>query len=410
MKICFFSLFLICILSACGDKDDDPAPSPTPPKLIPERVIFSGAGDLGIFDPSIERDPGTGRLWMSYSSVDSSIYYPRSVYWGVSVRLAYSDDNGTSWQDADVVVGPKQEMLLGPLPESDPAATIPINSKGTWQSETSSLIYDPSAPIEARWKLIWFQYLHANSVSYFADYSWIALKTAATPLGLATASPIKLFGGLGLRPESANTVAPTFAPTGGVPAIRLNTDLTQTLPEADLAELSLCVFAEPGLHATTSSLYLTIFCADVITMPATKYLVHFRCSSPCDITNAANWQYLGRLLTPADAQVATDLTHFQAPDWVEKDNKMYLLTTPVDTNVGDRYDGCRLYELDPLTQTLRRENGQLIEYARVDGEAMTHHGACAAYQNLVGGVLLSQFDLASLTEKFKIYKSQVGLP
>ena len=406
MRVFVSIVILAALLSACGS-DDTPAPSPLPP----ERVVFSGAGDLGIFDPSVTRDPATGRLWMSYSSVDTSIYYPSSQYWAVSIRLAFSDDNGASWQDAGVVVAPSVETLVGPLTEAHPTASIPAGSQGIWQSETSSLIYDPSAPPSERWKLIWMQYLNANLTSYFADYGWIAMSAAPTPLALETATPIKLFGGAGLQADSSITVAPVFSPTAGAPALQLNTDLTPTVGGADTAELTLCIFAEPGLHATDTALYLAIFCADATTMPITEYLVYFKCASPCNMTDAASWEYLGRLLTPADAQSATGDDHYQAPALVEKNGNTYLLVTPVDTSVDNRYNGCRLYEFNNIDiSQLRSQSGQLLEAARIDGIAGTHHGACAAYNGLDGGMLFSQFEPAAVVETFNIYKSQISLP
>ncbi|GMQ83296.1 MAG: hypothetical protein BMS9Abin06_0029 [Gammaproteobacteria bacterium] len=410
MKTLPIILFVLIFLSACGGGGGSSTPTVVPAP-VPERVTFSGAGDLGIFDPSVARDPGTGLLWMSYSSVDTSIYYLSSVYWAVTVRLAFSDDNGVSWQDAGTVAAPKVEMLLGPMTEAHPTGSIPANSQGIWQSETSSLIFDPSAPVAERWKLIWFQYLNANLTSFFADYGWITLKMASTPSGLAVATPVKLFGGAGLQAANSNTGAPVFSPTDGIPAIQLNTDLTQSAASADLADLNLCVFAEPGLHATNSAVYLAVFCADAITDPVTEYLVYFRCSSPCNMTSAASWEYLGRLLTPADAQATTGDDHFQAPALVEKNGTTYLVVTPVDTTSGNRYNGCRVYEFtDVNSNQLRRNNGQLVEVTKIDGDVGTHNGACAAYSGLDGGILLSQFETASTAETFKMYKSQVSLP
>ncbi|HHJ17284.1 MAG TPA: exo-alpha-sialidase [Gammaproteobacteria bacterium] len=413
MRIFFAGLFMAFFLAACGGGGGSSAVvSPAP---VPERVTFSGAGDLGIFDPSLARDPGTGRLWMSYSSVETSIYYASSLYWAVSIRLAFSDDNGVNWQDAGVVVAPRTELLVGPMTEAHPTADIPAGSQGIWQSETSSLVYDPSAPVAERWKLIWHQYINANLTSFFADYGWIAMKMAATPAGLAAATPVKLFGGAGLQPDNVITGSPVFSPIGGAPAIQLNTDLTQSLGGANLSDLDWCIFAEPGLHATSSAVYMAIYCADASTVPATgavtEYVVHFRCGSPCNMTSAASWEYLGRLLTPADAQAATGDHHFQAPALVEKNGKTYLAVTPVNTTSGERYDGCRVYEFSDINSVqLLRNNGILAEVARIDGDAGSHNGACGAYSGLDGGVLYSQFGTAGTADAFKIYKSQVSLP
>ena len=405
LRTCSIVLFVLVIsvwLTTCGGgSSSNIAP-------IPERLTFGGAGNLGIFDPSVTGDPGTNHLWMSYSSVDTSIHYVPSLYWAVSIRLAFSDDNGASWQDSGVVVAPKVENFVGPMPLATPG--IVAASKGIWQSETSSLLYDPLAPLTERWKLIWFQYLNAELISYFADYSWIAMKMAASPQELETAVPVKLFGGAGLQSNNSTTSLPVLSPIAGVPAIQLNA-LTQAAGGANLADLNLCVFAEPGLHATNTAIYLAIFCADASTAPITEYLVYFRCSRPCSMTTATSWEYLGRLLTPADAVASTGDDHFQAPALVEKNGRTYLLVTPVDTTVANRYDGCRVYEfVDVDTNQLRRSGGDLVEVARVDGETGTHNGACSAYSGLDGGLLLSQFEVSAPTETFNLYKSQVELP
>ncbi len=378
--------------------------------MTPERVTFVGAGDLGIFDPSISKDPSSERLWMSYSSVETSSFYPSIEYWAVSIRLAYSDDNGQIWQDAGVLVAPKIETTVGPMPII--GGEIPAASDGIWQSETSSLIYDPSAESEdQRWKLIWSQYLHADSKSLFADYAWITSKTAATPLGLATATPIKLFSGFRLQDQSSNTETPVFAPIGGDPLIRLNLDLQQSLGGADLQDLALCIFAEPGMLATNNALYLAIYCADVSTQPLTENLVYFRCNSPCNMQDSQSWEYLGKLLTPEDALSISAGHHFQAPQLIEHNDKTYLIVTLVDTSFGDRYNGCRVDEfVDINSNQLRRENGDLVEVAIIDGEATTHNGACSVISGLNGGILLSQFEADNTEETFNIYKSQVDLP
>ena len=410
--IALLALVAIVGLAGCGNSGGgSSSDADQGPVTAAERVTFGGAGDLGIFDPAVTRDPVSGRLWMSYSSVKTSAFYLSSVYWAVSIRLAFSDDNGASWQDVGVELASSEEETVGPMASGFPTPDITAGSQGIWQSETSALIYDPGAAANERWKLIWFQYLNADLTSYFAEHSWIALKMAATPQELASATPVKLFGGVGLLADGSNTGSPVFSPLGGVPAIQLNSDLSRTRGVVNLTELTFCVFAEPGLHATTSALYLTIYCADVSTAPLSEYLVYFRCGSPCDITNKMSWEYLGRLLTPADGQLATGFHHYQAPALVTSNGKTYLMATPVDTAVGDRYNGCRVYELvDVDSNQLRRESGNLVEVARVDGVAGSHNGACAAFPGLDGGLLLSQFQATATPETFRIFKSQVSLP
>lgn len=407
MKHLFAVIFILSFIASCGDSSS-PFVATTP---SPQELKISGSGNLGIFDPSITSDPTTGRLWMSYSSINTSGFYVSSTYWAVSIRLAYSDDNGRNWQDSGLVAA-NTETKVGPVSEP----VIAANSQGIWQSETSTLMYDPSAPLNERWKLIWHQYLNANLVSYFVDYGWISLKMAATPEQLSSATAIKLFAGAGLRSDNNVTGAPIFSPNGSLPAIQLNTDITNVATGANLVDLKSCAFAEPGLHATNSALYLAVFCADLSTIPLTgkltEYLVYFRCSSPCsDIAQASSWEYLGRLLTPEDALAATGSNYFQAPALVEKNKKTYLIVTPVNTSQDNKYNSCRVYEFVDLdSNLLRRNNGRLVEVERINGDKGTHNGACAAYAGLNGGILVSQFEGVGDGEFFKIFKSLESLP
>ncbi len=390
------------ITSSCGGGGGSQSPTP-------ERITFPGGGGLGIFDPSIAKDPSESRVWMSYSAVDPSVFYSTDLYWAVSIRLAYSDDNGGTWQDGGILVAPYGETPVGPMTVTGGQAPIDTGSAGIWQSETSSLVYDPGAPPAQRWKLIWFQYLNADLVNYFLDYSWIAMKMASTPLGLAAATPIKLFGGFGIQPEGGNINAPVFSPIGGSPAFALNADLTRAAVGESLSDLTTCVFAEPGLAATGTAVYLSIFCVDVSTFE--ESIVNFKCDASCTMTDAAGWEYLGKLLTEADASAATGRDHYQAPAIVRQGDRSYLLATPVDTTFGSRYDGCRVYEFTDIdTSDLVRSGPDLLEVTAVSGEADLHNGACDTFEGLDGGIIYSQFDPSLAPETFRIYKSGAVIP
>lgn len=409
LKTSLLIFSLLIGLTGCGGGGDSPTQNPTPPPA-PERVTFVGSGDMGIFDPSVAQEP-SGRLWMSYSSVDQSVHYDPALYWGVSIRLAYSDDDGVSWQDAGVAASSSQtEATVGPMD------SIPAETYGIWQSETSSLTYDPSANPGEAWKLIWHQYLHAGPAgkenSHFNQHGWLALKMASTPAGLAAATPVKLFGGIGLSTDGEDTAPPIHSPIGSPPKIQLNFAQALGVQGADVGELLWCAFVEPSLFSTNTFVYLTAACADAVNFPTIdEYVVHFRCASPCTMSNAASWEYMGRLLTPADALAATGYHHYQAPALVGKGGKTYLMVTPVESPSTTPYSGCRVYEFTDINSNqLQRNAGNLVEVARVDGEVATHNGACAAFGGVGGGLILSQHEVASTPETFRIYKSQVGLP
>jgi hypothetical protein len=124
-----------------------------------------------------------------------------------------------------------------------------------------------------------------------------------------------------------------------------------------------------------------------------------------------NREYIGKLLTPADAAAATGRDHYQAPAIVLSGDRNFLIATPVDTTVANRYDGCRAYEFSDLdTSELLTDGEGLVEVAVADGEPNLHNGACDGFVGLDGGIIFSQFDPANAPETFRIYKSQVALP
>ena len=49
------------------------------------------------------------------------------------------------------------------------------------------------------------------------------MKMASTPVGLVTATPVKLFGGVGLQSDASNTGSPVYSLTCSLLAIKLNT-------------------------------------------------------------------------------------------------------------------------------------------------------------------------------------------
>jgi hypothetical protein len=406
-KLLIISVLLLISLIGCGGGgSSSPTPSPTP-----ECLTFSDAGDMGAFDPSVARDPNSNRLWMSFSAVDQSSYYDPATYWGVSIQLAYSDDNGVSWCDAGVAASPSQtEATIGPMD------SIPAETYGIWQSETSSLTYDPSANAGEEWKLVWHQYLHAGSAgtenSHFNKHGWLALKMASTPEGLAAATPIKLFGGVGLSTDGENSAAPIHSPIGGEPAIKLNFAQVLGVQGSNTGELLWCAFVEPSIFSSNTFIYMTMACADAIDYPTiNEYIVHFRCASPCTMTTSATWEYMGRLLTPADAVAATGYHHYQAPAVIEKGESRYLVVTPVEKPSTTPYSGCRVYKFaDINSNQLQRSSGELVEIAQVNGETGTHNGACGGFAGLEGGLFLSQFEPTNTPKTFRVYKSQVTLP
>jgi len=411
MNVCrnlLFILLLGALLAGCGGSNPTTPPPDTNPPAT--EVTFTNVGSTGIFDPSVTYDPDNMRLWMSYSYVEPSIYFNTDQHLGVGIRLAYSDDNGASWTDAGVVVSEYRDQTVGPLPSVNPALNISASSNGTWKSEMSSLVYDANAPVNERWKIIWIQYLKANGVAYWVDYSWVAMKMAATPADLASASPVKLFGGKFIQADGELSGAPAYSPIAGPAQIALDADITNAISGADPTELDLCVWAEPDLLSDASGLHLIVTCQYLSGANPDSYVVMFSCSDPCDMTQAASWTYKGHILTPA---MATNIGHknYSAADLSMKGGIYYLTATPVRDVAAGAYDGCRVYQFDDFANASLLQNaGSLVEVLRYDGLTNVHNGACSAHEEMTQGILHSQVRNDTPPVLFHMQQTNVGIP
>ena len=361
------------------------------------QSILVGVGARGVFDPSVTEDRETRRLWMSYSSFDVS---PNSQS-GVNLRIASSED-GETWRDAGIVQG-FTDVVVGPFQATDAGeGYVDEGSRGTWQNEASSLVYDEHAPREKRWKLFWHQALWVDDVPRYASYGWIAMKTADSPENLAQATPIKLFTGYMARTAGESALAPAVSPLPHPPAIQLDKKDPQ---------LGACMFGQPSAIAAPDGLYLTLDCAWLGTQ-ARLHTVLLRCAYPgCNVMDAASWTVVGRLTEPPDGpKLDEQYKGFGGAALAEQGGRYYLLATPI-TAKDNRYDGCSVFRFEDLKQgRLERRRGKLVVAQTVRGIPETHHGACAAHERLKGGILLSQIVSSAAPRVMQIRRSGVELP
>ena len=202
------------------------------------EITIAGAPDHGIFDPSVTSD-GTGKLYMSLSGVASTT--PGGSFGTAAVRtyLASSGDQGKSWKLASVI-NPDIAVTLGKAPPN-----------GRWQSEVSALVFNSLAPKQARWKLVWHQYLNINGDRKF-EHGWIAYKEAESPGALATAKPVKLFTAAAYDAVNDTTTGWTRSPIAGA-----GVNKVQQLSPA----LASCIaVSEPGLLSKLDALYMSQVC------------------------------------------------------------------------------------------------------------------------------------------------------
>ena len=391
-----FTLALCGVLGCGGSGATDPTPAPTPGSTAPTCMAGTGAFprplDLpnpepnGVFDPNLARDPGSGRLWMSWSGVTGPAGSGL-----VSTHLSYSDDDGTTWCDAGVV------NPAAPVPpeEQPPRLAMP---EGHWSHEVSALAHDPGAPEEARWRLVWHRYIHIADGDPSTDdrrfeHGWIAQRTAATPEGLLAAPEVKLFSALAYH-ATPEVEAYNDAQPGGVPLWRLDRDA-----DSDLA--SCLVFTEPGLIASGGQLYVAVFC---YRSPGEQDIVLVRLDHA-----TGQWAYAGTLLTTPDATAINPaLVGFNGADLIRVGGTHRLLVSPAS---GAAYLGCIEYEVDLDAGTLRDSDGNgpdaLFAHPKNPDPRVFQTGACTYAEGSPLGLIVGDTWLDGV--QFRLVATGAGL-
>lgn len=91
------------------------------------EIVISGTPDHGVFDPSVARSDSR-RLYMSLSGVSSTAAGGSLGALAVQTLLAFSDDQGLSWQLVKQAVTPEIEVSLD---------SFAAPHRGRWQSEVT---------------------------------------------------------------------------------------------------------------------------------------------------------------------------------------------------------------------------------------------------------------------------------
>jgi len=357
LRVCLL-LLTAAVLPACGDEDSGPS-----------EISFPGVGAKGVFDPSLERDPGSGRLWMAYSEVLDSPMWPGRNDW-IRTRLAWSDDAGGTWTDAGLVVNPAEDLVL-PL--------APPLEAGTWNQEVPALVRDPGAPPAERWKLFWHRYLWINGARHF-EHGWVAMKTAPAPAGPWSAER-KLFTGTMYEAADDAIIGPPERPL-------------DTL-HADLA--ACWTPSEPGLLATADALYVAMLSAEGPSTSGRIVLLRWLHASP-------GWTYQGSFLVNAADGPATGVHGFSAPELYLDGTTPHLIVTP---QVSDLYLGTRVYRITDLDgAAIERVGGVPSAMLSFSGTAGSHNGAAGFEPEATAcGILYSEAAF-TLPIRFRIVRSR----
>ena len=364
-------------LSACGGGSSTPTipngnpPLPTGPATFhcskdatcPEILI---AGDphselnmlpdpfRGYGDPSLEYDPDTGTLWLTYSwlNIEISDLGPPVVFdLGVRTHLAKSDDNGNSF----TFVRSVNDMAMEAHPDT--------GVMGWSVHEVSTLVKEPSGG----WQILWYKYFNPFG----------------TVTGVDERQEYLYWRSIAAMPEQLGDVSAVWAralatsPSWGAP-IDFN----------DIPELVDCVtLTEPGLFAFNNETYLASSCliADATGRRADlERLVLLR-------QTANGYSFIGDIMNAQDAaDLGVDVIQ-QADISVARDGSIIMIVTPIILDADPSHQGCIVFEFADFATGLLVRDGSGVAVPRTvitsDGNGLGP-GLCTYNVDSETGVLL----------------------
>jgi hypothetical protein len=316
----------------------------------PHATIGGGPAPFrGYGDPSLEYDPDTSTLWMSYSWLDVLVTNPgpsQQIDFGVRTHLARSDDEGASF------------AFVESLNESTPISHPDTSASGWASHEVSTMARE--GPGE--WQTMWLTYFDPTGTPPFSDpYYQRALGTAPDSPG----SPMNWARGKGTSPSWGSLH-----------------NLSAEIPQ--LADCT--AFTEPALFAYGGQTYLATNCVvflDGVRQDAQERLVLLR-------QEANGYTFVGNLLDGADA-VDTGGTRIEQADIaLSKMGEILLIATPIQ-EAQPNHLGCLAFEITDITaaEVLRDGAGKAVQLASITGEDSTiGPGLCTYDANSETGVLM----------------------
>ena len=299
----------------------------------PEATLGGNSAPFrGYGDPSLERDPATGAIWMSYSWLDvlvSSPGPPRVVDLGVRTHLARSDDGGQTF------------TFVRALNSTDQIVHPDTNAQGWTMHEVSTI-----APTAGGWEALWLNYFDP---------------LGTTPGGPDGHSDFYYARSLGDSPaDLGDSSEPWIDGYLTSPSFGVANDLS-SIPQLD----DCATFTEPALLAYGGNTYLATNCVVIVNgvrAPDQERLVLLR-------EDSGGYTYLGSLLDYADAQDNGGERIEQADLSVAQNGAVLLIATPTKDSQPNHL-GCRVFEVTSLdsAQVLRDGSGKATVLMSVTGD------------------------------------------
>lgn len=348
------------------------------PELVIEGddpYVLPGYGPApfrGFGDPSVRRDPATGRLWMAYSWLHVSPLFEaggQRLVAVVDIHLAHSDDGGATWAF--------DRALWTSESETDPA----LGLSGFSSHEVVNLAFGDGA-----WYAVRLRYFTPKDSHLYSP------KLDSIHLRLARAASPDL---LGEAPEAVLGGVYTAAGWG------VDVDLSSLGQE-----LRQCSFwNEPALHFDDGTLYLETECSVYDASGAhvdEKTFTALFATKPEGDVRSWEWRYVGTLAGRREA-AALGGENLTQTDLVRgRDGALLAVVTPNhwdETLAADVHHGCRVVEVASLDPPVLRTVGseQLVIRATLTASDLVDYGTagCTYEPSSATGVLLVRRELAS---------------
>jgi len=299
----------------------------------------------GYGDPSLEYDPATGDLWLSYSWLDvlvSDPGPPPQIDFGVRTHLARSDDNGASFSFVKSV-------------NETTTLTHPDSGVPGWAiHEVSTLLRE--AP--DTWQMLW--------LTYFEPYG------EPPPGDPEDRSDFYYRRSDATSPGNLDSGAPWIRGYATSPSFGAQYNLSVIPQLSDCA-----VFTEPALFSQGGVTYLATNCVvfqDGVRREDLERLVLLR-------QETDGYSYVGALLTSADAADLGATRIEQADIAVSRTGHVLLIATPILTGGTPEHLGCVAFEItDIATAQVRRDTGgNAVQLARITGDDPTFGPGLCTY-------------------------------
>jgi hypothetical protein len=290
-----------------------------------EPAPFRGYGD-----PSLEYDPSTDTLWLSYSWLDvlvSDPGPPPQIDFGVRTHLARSDDGGASFSFVKSV-------------NETTALTHPDSGVPGWAiHEVSTLVREAADA----WQMLWLTYFD--------------------PLGEPPPDRSDFYHRRSVAdlPGSLDSGAPWIRGYATSPSFGAQYNLSSIPQLSDCA-----VFTEPALFAQDGVTYLATNCVVIqggVRQDNMERLVLLR-------QEEDGYTYVGALLTGADATALGANRIEQADIALSRTGHVLLIATPIKSSGTPEHLGCVVFEIADIAtaQVQRAPAGRAVQLARISGE------------------------------------------